>query len=331
MAAAVAVGFLTAGCNGGGAMAIDLVMPEDPALSPAGDRVAQLTLVTWEPGQEPRSETRAVDDPSTGLDMGVVPAGREIGLAVELRSATQRLLGYGASPLPVAPDASDDTVVSLEVRRPFVYAAGAPAQLDAFDSTLDPGDAATFTGISVASPVASAPTRDGAELVVIASAGEGAELRLVATATHQPLDVAAVALPGAVSDLAVTADGTRAVVGHDGEAGGVSVVDLAAARAGEAAVETLALGPVGALALVEPPGAPARAVALVGRSRAFGCDAALPASSLVVVDLAAGAPAAASSIELATPIADIAAQDAVVYLADPCAGAIGRLAIDDGG
>src|SRR5262245_11821649 len=51
-----------AACSSGGAMSIDLVLPEDPALAPAGDRVAELTLVTREAGQPPRSETRAVDD-----------------------------------------------------------------------------------------------------------------------------------------------------------------------------------------------------------------------------------------------------------------------------
>ena len=310
-------------------MAIDLVLPEDPALSPAGDRIAQLTLVTWAPGEAPESETRAVDDPSAGLEMGVLAGGREVGLAVELRSATQRLLGYGESPLPVAPDPDDDTVVSLQVRRPFVYAAGPAARLDAFDSTLDPGEDATFGGIAVSAPLASAPTRDGAELVVIAARGEAAELRLVSTATHQPLEVAAVPLPGAVSDVAVTADGSRAVVAHDGAAGGVSVVDLAAARTGEAAVATVDVGPVGALALVEPAEGAASAVALVGRSRAFGCDPELPASSLAVVDLAA-TPAVARSIELSTSIADVAAEDGVVYLADPCAGAVDRIRLDDG-
>ncbi len=328
VAGLVAALVLAAGCSSGGAMAIDLVLPEDPALSPAGDRLAQLTLVTWEAGQPPRSETRAVDDPAGGLDMGELTAGHEVGLAVELRSATQRLIGYGASPLPVAPDADQDTVVTLQVRRPYVYAAGSAARLDAFDSTLDPGDQGTFGGIAVPSPIASAPTADGAELVVIAASGDAAELRLVSTATHQPEEGAAVPVPGAVSDLAVTADGAWAVVAHDGEAGGLSLVDLAAARRGEAEVETIEIGPVGAVALVESPGP--RAVALVGRSRAFGCDDALPASSLAVVDLAAG-PALASSIELAGPIADIAAQAGEVYLADPCGGAVERLAIDAGG
>ena len=332
LAAALVAALLLAGCSSGGSMAIDLVMPEDPALAPAGDRVAQLSLVTWEPGEAPRSETRAVDDPAAGLDMGVLAAGREVGLAVELRSATQRLLGYGASPLPVAPAGGDDTVVRLEVRRPFVYAAGSASRLDTFDSTLDPGDDGTFGGIAVASPVASTATRDGAELVVIAARGDTtAELRLVSTATHQPVDGAVVAIPGAVSDLAVTADGTRAVVAHDGAAGGVSVVDLAAARLGEAVVATVEIGPVGAVALIEQPEAAARAAVLVGRSRAFGCDAELAASSLAVVELSDGGPVVASSIELGSPIADIAAQDGVVYLADPCGDAIDRVAVDEGG
>ena len=314
----------TAACSAGGAMSIDLVLPEDPALSPAGDQVAELTLVTWEPGQPPQSESRAVDDPGEGVDMGVLTAGREVGVAVELRSATQRLLGYGASPLPVAPDRDDDTVVSLQVRRPYVYGAGAADHLDAFDSTLDPGDEGSFGSIALAAPVASAVTADGAELVVITADGDtAAELHLVSTATHQPIEGAAVPITGPVSDLAVTADGSLAVVARDGESGGLIVVDLAAARRGEAQVEEVALGAVGAVALVQPAGGPARAVALIDRSRAFGCDDALPASSLAVVDLAA--PDAGRSIDLAGPIADIAADLDAVYLADPCDGAIERL------
>jgi hypothetical protein len=322
---------LAAACSSGGVMSIDLVLPDDPALSPAGDRVAQLTLVTWEAGQAPRSESRAVDDPGDGLDMGVLTAGREVGVAVELRSATQRLIGYGASPLPVAPERDQDTVVTLQVRRPYVYAAGSPAHLDTFDSTLDPGEEGTFGAIEVAAPVASAPSADGAELVVIAATGEtSAELHLVATATHRPVAGAAVPIAGAVSDLAVTADGRLAVVAHDGEAGGLTVVDLEAARRGESQVEEVELGAVGAVAVAEVPGQPARAVALVDRSRAFGCDAALPASSLAVVELSAGLPAA-SAIDLGTPIADLAAEGGTVYLADPCGGAISHLALDAGG
>jgi len=319
---------LAAACTSGSAMAIDLVLPEDPALSPDGDRVAQLTLVTWEAGQPPRSQTRAVDDPSEGLDMGALAAGREVGVAVELRSATQRLLGYGASPLPV--EAGDDTVVTLQVRRPYIYAAGSASQLDTFDSTLDPGDEGTFGGVAVAAPIASAPTADGAELVVISTSGDAAELRLVSTATHQPLDGAVVPITGAVSDLAVTADGSLALIAHGGEAGGLSVVDLAAAREGLAAVETVDIGPVGGLAVAEPPEGPARAIALLDRSRAFGCDTELPASSLVVVELSAGLPVG-EAIELPVPIADLAADADTVYLADPCGGSINRLALDGSG
>jgi hypothetical protein len=305
-------------------MSIDLVLPEDPALAPAGDRVAELTLVTREAGQPPRSETRAVDDPGSGLDMGVLAAGHEVDVAVELRSATQRLLGYGASPLPVAPDR--DTVVRLEVRRPYVYASGAAGQLATFDSTLDPGDDGTFGSIPLAAPVASAATADGAELVIITTTGGiGAELHLVSTATHQPIEGAAVPIVGPVSDLAVTADGRTAVVARDGDSGGLTLVDLEAARRGEVSVEEVALGAVGAVAIVGE----ARAVALLARSHAFGCDDTLPASSLAVVELSAAS--ADSSIDLGAPIADIAADGDAVYLADPCGGAIEELAVDPAG
>jgi hypothetical protein len=328
---------LAVACSSG-EVAIELILPEDPALSPAGDRLAQLTLLTWEPGQAPRSESRAIDDTSAGLDMGLLEAGRPVNIAIELTSVTQRLIGYGASPLPVSPSSSDDSVVTIQVRRPYVYAAGSPARLDAFDSTLDPGQAGIFGGIAVSAPLASAPTPDGAELVVVAGAtGDGAELRLVSTSSHALSDSAAVPVAGAVSDVAVTADGALAVVAHGGDDGGLSVVDLEAARAGQAEVSFVALGPVGAVVVGMTPGteqAPGqpRAFALVSRSRAFGCDDTLPASSLEVVRLAAEL-AVDSSIDLAGPIADVAvAPDAgTVYLADPCASAVTSLAIDQAG
>jgi len=327
-------GLLTPACAPQGEVTIDLILPDDPALSPAGDRLAELTLVTWEPGGAPHSQSRPVGDPGAGVDLGVLPDGRQVQVALELRSATDRLIGYGRSPEPVAARAGEDTVVSIQVRRPFVFASGAPDRLDTVDSTLDPVDPAAFGAIALTAPVATAPTPDGAELIAITAPSQSeAALQIVSTLDHRPVEGVSISLRGGVNDLAVTADGRLAVVAHGGEEGGLSVVDLDAARAGEAKVAFRALGDAGAVRIAPGAGGePARALALLSRSRAFGCDAALPASSVAVVELAGDLPVA-GAVELDGPAADLAVapDGARLYLAEPCRAIVSQVALGAGG
>ena len=329
---------LAGGCSQTAEMSIGLDLPGDPALSPAGDRLAALTLLSWtpdQPDQPARSQTRQVADSHAGIDLGTLAADQPVQVAIELRSGSQRLLGYGETPEPVVPGAASDTRISLHVRRPFAYVAGDPDQLASFDATLDP--TGPYQGsVPVPAPLASAPTPDGAELVVVSDTGSGARLTLVSTADHQVESAAAqIDLAGQVTDVAVTPDGQLAVVAHDGtgEAGGLSVIDLAAARAGRSQVQFAQLGAVGAVTVApDPGGGPPRAIALIDRTTGFGCDAAALPSSLVVVTLTGDMPAAAA-VDLGEPAANLssAPDGSEVYVALPCSDQLGGIALDDRG
>lgn len=321
------------GCSETGQVQIELILPEDAALSPAGDRLAEITLVTWGEGEPLQRDTHEVEDPSRGVEMGALPAGVEVQVALELRAASGRLIGYGRAPGTVSAQADGDTIIPIHVRRPYIYASGAADRLETFDSTLDPGEDGTYGSLDLPAPVASAATPDGAELVVVSALGEtDSLLRVIETRTHVALQSAPVPLGGGVSDVAISADGALALVAHDGEAGGVSVVDLEAARGGQAQVTFVPAGAAGAVvAVAGGDGRPALALALLARARAFGCDEAAPASSLAVVELD-DAPALDATVTLPSPVADLAAapDGSTVYLAEPCADAVTALAIDAG-
>lgn len=335
MAACVVVAAMgLPGCGDTGQVQIELILPDDASLSPAGERLAEITLVTWGPDRPLQRDTQEVEDPSRGVDMGVLSAGAELEVAIELRSATGRLIGYGRSARAIEPEADGDTIVPIHVRRPYVYASGAADRLEAFDSTQDAGEDGTYGTLVIPAPAASAPTPDGAELVVVSALGEtDAVLRIVETRSHMAPQAAPVPLAGGVSDVTVSADGAFALVAHGGEAGGVTAVNLEAARSGRADVTFVPAGAVGAVvAVAGGEDRPALALALVGRSRAFGCDLTLPSSSIGIIQLDE-APALDAMVVLDGPVADIAATPSgtTLYLAEPCADAVSAIAIDAGG
>ena len=211
-------------CGDPGGVQLRLELPDDPALDPLV-QVAELRLTARAGGEVVHTAT--VEDPVRGapLDFGDVPVAD--GVEFELRGVAPsgRVVAYGRA-AAVDVGAEEVVEVPVRVRRPFVYLGGGD-QLLAIDATLEPGEAYATT-IDVGGPVSGAEvTADGADVVVATETA----LRLVSTATHARAGEE-VALPGPTVDLAVSADGAWAATSHVTPEPGVSIVDLAALRAG---------------------------------------------------------------------------------------------------
>jgi hypothetical protein len=323
LACSIGLAAIPAGCTDGGQVSIRFILPTDAALSPVDKRLAGITLVTRSADGR-AEEHRDVIDPADGLDLGFLTAGDEVELAVELRSPTQRLIGYGRTAGTIEVVAGQDLDVPIQVRRPFVYLGGDTSELAVFDATLDP-TTSYAGGIALAAPRASAATLDGAELVVVSEAGGAGRLQLVSTSDHQ-ITGEAVALSKPPRDVAVSPDGRFAVVAHDQTDGGVSVVDLDAVRAGgNPTARFLDLGAVGAVAAASD----GRGFALVDRDAGYGCSATAPASTVAVFALDGGD---ASTLPTGGAMQDfaVAADGSQVMLADPCKDRLARLHPDSG-
>lgn len=206
-------------------MALQLGLPEDAALDPFGQTIAELTLTATADERVIYAATRPALAAGQGLDFGRVPIARGVGFELMAKAPTGRVMGFGRSTTPV--DVGGDTAVDveLEMRRPFTYVAGAPMLL-AIDGTEEPGRDYASTIATSAPVVAVAAMASGAE--IISAAGTG--LERVSTSTH----VAAadrIELEAAVDDLTVSADGRWAVVSHSGETTGITIVALDGSRA----------------------------------------------------------------------------------------------------
>lgn len=243
-------------------------VPADTTLSPAGSQLSEITLVSWLPGETPQAETRQVGDRTESLDMGRVEISDQVRLAVEMRSATQRLVGYGrsAGPITVEPDQIVD--VPINVRRPFVYTTGATS-IATFDSTLDLRYEAYGGSIATpAPPKVVVPTPDGAHLVVGIASGNAGQIFRIQSATHTAVDGPAIDLTLPPNDIAVASDNRVAVVAHSGAGGGVSIVDL---ETGDS--QFIAIGNVDRISIGRgrEAGDAERALALVDRTVVDGC------------------------------------------------------------
>lgn len=360
--------FVALGCTEPGAVELVFDLPEKAELSPlTGDRLEEISLITWDGAGEQSSETRALSGPGANIDLGRLDIGDELTIGVELRSFGERLIGFGRSTESIVVSGSDVIEVPISLRRPFVYVPGGgqdplgplTSTLATFDSTLDGLDsspkpqAPEYKG-QIASPMttsAVAPTADGRELIVVGTSGASGALLVVSTALHETTSAAQVSLAANPVDVSVTGHGRFAVVAHSGAAGGVSVVDLEEVRAGNTeAVQFAALGSVGAVCAVGRGQQAGRAFALVDRAptrfdlldndqasrQAFrgarvGCSA--PSSSIAVLDLADPNPAELGVIhDLGTPIQDIATTDdgSAVIVADACGDRIAAMDPDTG-
>jgi hypothetical protein len=258
----------SAACILEGGVEIRFLWPEDPALGPAGEQIAEVTLVRSAPGEPVTRTTRRMGDRGQ-LDMGSIEAGQDLNLAVELRSSTQGLLGYGRATAPIDLSPGDSVEVSMHVRRPFVYVTG-HATVTTFDPTPDAIGAQYRGSIgAVQGAAVTAPTPDGTTLLLGVPAPNGGNLYLVSTSDYGRPMPEAIGLRQPPVDLVVSPSGRYAVVAHAGATGGVSVIDLQAPTpipqfVSLGSVERVAVGAVA-------PGSPQeRAYALINKD--FDCS-----------------------------------------------------------
>ena len=323
--AIAAAAALATGCGEDGAVRLMFDVPANPALSPAGPQLSEITLVSWLPGETPQAETRLVGDRSQPLDMGRVDVADQIQLAVEMRSATQRLVGYGRSPGPITVRADAVTDVPINVRRPFVYATGSTA-IATFDSTLDLRFESYGGSIATqASPRVVVPTPDGAHLVVGVAAGNGGQIFRIESATHAAAPGAPINLSLPPVDIAVASNNRIAVVAHNGAGGGVSLVDL-----DSGAVQFVAIGSVDVVVISqgeEPDGAE-RAFALLDRTVLDGCGG--NASTIIGVPLD-DPTTLGPTISYDAPLRDLAGSrdSRQLVVADGCNNRLFRMDPDD--
>jgi hypothetical protein len=116
------------GCAAEGSVEIVFLLPESESLSPIAGNLAEITVVSTVPGEPPRSEARHVTHGSEEVNIGSVKIADGVTLAVELRSPSKRLIGYGRSAGPIDIEAEGVTEVPIMLRRPFAYATGGGAR-----------------------------------------------------------------------------------------------------------------------------------------------------------------------------------------------------------
>jgi hypothetical protein len=304
-----------------GGVEIRFLWPEDSALAPAGEQISEVTLVRSAPGEPVTRTTRRMGNGGQ-LDMGTIEAGQGLHLAVELRSSTQGLLGYGRASQLIDLEPGDSIEVSMHVRRPFVYVTG-HQDVTTFDPTAV-AIGAEYRGTIEVVPdaVVAAPTPDGTTLILGTPAVNGGNLYLVSTSDYGRPILATIGLRQAPVDLAVSPSGRYAVVAHDGASGGVTVVDLQAPDGfhpfvGLGSVERVVVGAV-------TPGSPQeRAYALINQD--FECQS--PTGSRVTIVDLDDPRENGPSTPFETPVQDIAASPDLPFavVANACTGMLERV------
>lgn len=291
------------GCTSG---SVELVLdpPETDALAPLDP--ASVTLVASAPGGAPRATTSLIAADGS-FDLGELPVAADLDLAVELRDASQRLVGYGRAVGPVTVSPDDTVEVRVPIRRPFAYvtAAGGATRLATFDPTRDPLDGSYKGSITTPVPTALAVPAGGTDVVLVGDDG----LRRLSTSDHEVVAGAATALPAGIRDAVTSPDGAWLVIGHDA---GMALIDVATGAITDQGVTE----PVDRVALAARPGGGLVAVGLIGRTTT---DCGEPSTFVTVTLDGSAAPVVASALR---PLADIGAspQQERVVGADACEG-----------
>lgn len=235
---------LVVACGERAEVTLELDVPEDPALDPFALDIGSLTLSAWTEGELLTSATRPFADRAAPPGFGTVPVADAIRFELMAASPGGRVLGFGRSPRPLDVRGDQTTVVPMSMRRPFVYIGGADAVV-AVDATREPGQDYTSL-VDVGAPTtAVAEVPGGRELAVVA----GAAVVFLASATHERDVLPAVTLSSPAHHLAVSPDGRWLVATHDGVDGGLSIIDVEAARAGRASPRFVAVESPGSVAI----------------------------------------------------------------------------------
>ena len=309
----VVLATLLGACDSGG-ITIQLDWPDAEELEPEREQVEEVTLSVLDGTDVAVRIVRALES-AEWLDMGGIAPGNDLRFTVELRSSTQRLLGYGRSAL-VDMRSGGAEPVPLNVRRPFVYVAGG-THVATFDTTRDVSTPAYQGQIDlIGDPVSVAVTPDGADLLVVTRTSQGGALHRISTSDHRTARQEPISLSQEAVDMAVSASGRYVVLAHDGAGGGISIVDLTAPSGADALI-FVALGPVQRVAAGVGSGGDERAYAL-GTTGVLCDQASTTITSISLQDPLAGG----LSKTFAGPFEDLAAsqyQDGVV-VADRCRG-----------
>jgi hypothetical protein len=196
-----------------------LELPDDPALRPQG-----MTTVTLEARLETTtiSTTAPIDFDDSGrgyFDLGNLELEGSGEFSVELRSATERLVGFGQAAQEVAASDGDNRVI-IPVRRPFVYTASGSGMFT-FDLSLDVSDD-VYQGKLGSDEVITVHPLGTLLLVIVGPAGSP-QLVILDSADHQLQPRAAIGLPSGSRDLVAVRGTSTVVVAH---AQGLAVVDL---------------------------------------------------------------------------------------------------------
>jgi hypothetical protein len=307
------LGSLAWGCGDEGAVRLRVELPVDPKLSPfASGTAATLTLWAVSDGEPPEVLTREYDPTAASAGLGELAIRDGVRLSLEVQSANGRLLGFGRVAEPVSVQAGDEVTVSILLRRPFAYVAGA-SRLFTMDTTVEPGFPYRDGIDDVTFPIAVEATADGAELLVVT----GGNLSLVSTSDHLPIG-GSVAVGGGVLDVAASPDSRWGVVLRSG---GIAIVDLDELRGGAAEARNVDLASASAIAL----DATTAYVITDGSQVCTGAPSALLAIGLIgaqpVGNLALGSTASDVAVD---------AESGALAVAQPCRGMVVAIAsLDD--
>jgi DNA-binding beta-propeller fold protein YncE len=195
---------------GEGRLILALDLPTDKGLDPTSDcrqgeqdcdrlepRMARFALrITGPDG--PRTQ-EALIGKSARFALGRAPLGGPFDLRLALQSSSGQVLGLGRV-RNVEPSADDDTVVSVQLRKPIAYVTGL-GQVEALDAAAARSSDVKLQPIAQGGVVAMTASPNGTLLLV----GSSDRVRAYRTGDHRAL--IDIPLPSAPKCLAVTPDG----------------------------------------------------------------------------------------------------------------------------
>ena len=296
-------------CTAQGSFDLVLTLPDNPELRPTG--MTTVTVVLTSGDDQPIATTSVLD--GNTFAGGDLEAARNVRIEVELRDVTNRLVGVGEASEPVDIVAGQATVVSIPVRRPFVYASNG-VSLFSFDPTLDPTDGKFQGQLAGATTPRVVVSVGGDRLAIVGNT----LITVIATDTNAVIGTP-IALPGTTRDATAVPGTGKIAVAHNA---GISIVDLdtgSVASAMVGPVDRVTVGPGGDGRL--------RAHGLVGRVQPTinPLDSCTGTSSLVTIDV--DAPQIVTAKPLGEAVSDLAAapESVGLFATLPCSNRVAKI------